>query len=147
MKKDIGWKIYFLFFCLMAWGNLASLFEPDSPPYIYYHILIAFYKALHLFLDLNVVSALLTFLSAVPMFLCIYRIPWLPQIVWEYFFMVRLIFDLMGRPYEFIFFKSLWIDDWRFGLAYLFSLGALLFPSYWLLFRYAFQRNSPPAKS
>ena len=146
MKKNLGWKIYFILFCVMAWGNLVSLFAADSPPYIFYHIFIAFHTLAHVNYFLNIGSAVLTLLSAMPMFLCILEASWLPLDFWKFFILLRLTFDLLGRSYEFIFFKSLWIDDYRYGLAYLFSLSALLFPSYWLIFRYAFHSPKTPQK-
>ena len=140
--KNIGWKAYLVFFCILSWGNLGLLFSAESEPYIFYHILGAFHKPTFIFYGLNLCEALLSISAVVPLFLFICNRRLLPIRFWRWHFFLRLIFDLTGRYYEFVFLKSLLYDELHLGLAFIAAQVFLLFPSYLLHFKYAFRQES-----
>lgn len=141
IAQNLGWKIYLAFFFVIALGNFCNLFFPDSPSYIFYHVFMSFHALTGFFYFLNIVSAILTLLTIAPIFFTIYGKKG-RSIIWRYLFWLRAVFDIFGRYYEFVTFKSFWKDEAGLGLAYLASLLLLLGPSYWIWFKFSFRKNS-----
>ena len=143
MNSKIGlrWKIYFFLFLPIACGNALSVVYPESPLYVYYHVLISFHKDYMFFYLLNVINALVNTLCLIPLFLYVFQVSFLSKRLWQWLFVIRIIFDIIGHDYEIKFFKSLFYINVWYGLSSLILLIALTIPSYFACFRYAFRQK------
>ena|SRR3989338_930153 len=143
MTKQAGlsWKVYSVLFFFTASANAASIFFPESALYSYYHTLIAFNRQYFVAYYLNIASAMMIFLSLVPLLLFTFRIRFLGKRFWQWFFCGRIIFELTGHAYEAKFIKSLSYESLWLVVLSLALAAAILAPSYIANFLYAFRQN------
>ncbi len=141
LKIALRWKIYLIIFSPIAVGNIAGIVNPQSPVYSYYHILMAFHEDFTLFFLLNAASAILTFFSLLPLFLYVFQIHFLPALIWQWFFILRVIFEIFGHPYELKLLKALFYSNIWYAASFLALSLVLLIPSYIACYRYAFKQN------
>ena len=137
-KNNWELKIYLLVIAPFYLGSLAAIFEPTSPLYAYYHILIAFDTDYSLLYYLNIGCAIMNTLSLVPLCLFVWHIYFLPARFWQFFLFLRLFFELTGHAYEINFIKSMmYVNNMYVIPSFLFAL-LLIIPSYIASFKYAF---------
>ncbi len=141
IKISFWWRIYFVLAATIFICNLLSVLYPKSVVYIYYHSLIAFHKDFALFYYLNVMSAVTSALSLLPLFYYIYRRRFLSPRLWQVLFCLRIAFDLVGHGYETNFFQSLFQNNFTVAIISLAISLLLIFPSYFACFRYAFRQH------
>ena len=137
----LRWKIYLFIFVPLVVGNVIGVLDPRSAIYSYYHTLISFNAGFTLPYLLNVASALVNFFCLVPIFLFTFRIRLLRPLFWKGLFVTRIAFDLTGHSYEAKFIRSLFYIDFWYALLSIALLTAVIAPSYFACFRYAFQQN------
>lgn len=138
MKNGIRlrWKIYAFLYIPLALSNLTSLFYPKSDPYVYYHALAAFHKALYVFYIVHILSAVLGILSASLLLLYVTRTEFLPRAFWKWILILRIIFDCSDHQYEISLIKSLFYVNLSYVLITLLITTALILPSYFVFYKY-----------
>lgn len=141
LPKNLGWKIYFVFFFFWASSYTFELLWPHTAIHLFYRILMAFHGTLKIFFIFNVVYAFFELLAAIGIYLYIYEISFLDRRIWRHIFWIRIILSLFGRLYETIFVKSLIVNAPSVGWAFLISAASLLIPSYLILYKYAFRKE------
>jgi len=150
MPYTVGlrWKIYLFIFTPLALGNFVSILDGESAVYSYYHALIAFHPDYFLQYAMNVASATLNAFALIPLFLYTFRGSFLWPRFWQWFFILRIAFDLTGHAYEAKLVKSLFISHSGYAISSLLLLLLLVVPSYIACFRYAFRQDRlfPQAK-
>ena len=147
--KEWSWWAYFLIFSIFTARHLANLFSNTSTPYIYYHTLLTFncdYTALYF---LGIISAVINAACLVPLFLFILKTRLFHPGLWQWLFILRIIFDFIGNFYELNFLKSLLYARHELLVQAVVIMIALLGPSYVACFRYAFRQDKifPQSKS
>lgn len=137
-KDNLEWKIYLFIVTPFYLGSLAGIFDPNSPFYAYYHILIAFDTDYTLLYFLNIGSILMNALALVPLLFFTFHIYFLPARFWQWFLFLRLFFELTGHAYEINFIKSMMHANNIYSIpSFLFAI-LLILPSYIACFKYAF---------
>ncbi len=140
-KPGWPWKIYFFVFSVHVLLNMLNLFFPDSLPYVYYHILMAFHPGYRTAYGLAVLQVIFNLITVIPLFLFVFQIRLLNAHLWQWIFVLRVIFDLTGHALEIKFFRSVFHADLQTFLSYLFIFLVLIVPSYIGCFWYAFRLN------
>ena len=136
-----GWKIYLILFSLLILGNAISLFYEESYLYIYYNILITFDKSYLFYYYYAVLNNVLELAVLVSLFLYVFKIRFLAPSFWQWIFVFRIVFDLVGHHFEFQTMKSLYLTDLHLALATTGIVFALMLPSYLGSFQYAFRQH------
>lgn len=136
-----AWKIYLILYSLIVLGNMVSLFYEESYLYIYYHILIAFEKSYRFYYWYAIIGSFVNLISLIGLFLFVFRTKFLHPYFWEWLFVFRIVFDLIGHSFEFQTMKSFFLTDLQIaGLMAAFTVGLFL-PSYLGTFLYAFRQH------
>lgn len=135
-----GLKVYFFIFFLLALGKALSLFSPQAPIYIYYHIMQAFHPASRIHYEFALFSAGLTLLCLIPVFFQAFLFPKMSLPLFKALFIMRLLADLFGHNYERQFFSGSLISEPLVGWAHLALFLLILFPSYQAHYLYAFKK-------
>jgi len=141
IKISFWWRIYFVLAATIYICNLLSVLYPQSVVYIYYHSLIAFHKDFTLAYYLNILSAVTSLVSLLPLFFYIYHRPFFSPIVWQILFCLRIAFDFVGHGYEMNFFQSLFQNSFTVAFISLAISVLIIFPSYFAGFQYAFRQH------
>src|SRR3989338_10676301 len=143
MPYTVGlrWKIYLFIFTPLSLGNLAATLNPESVVFAYYHALMAFHPDYRLQYLLNIASASLNALALIPLFLYTFRGSFLWPRLWQWFFILRIAFDLAGHAYEVKLIESLFVSHAGYAVSSLLLLFLLTVPSYLAGFRYAFRQK------
>lgn len=133
-------KTYFYLFIFLSVGNLTNFLYPWSDVNAFYKILIAFNFSYILTYLTSFFSALLNVISALPIFLYIYRRRFLNAALWQKLFCARLIFELTGHHYDYHFLKSLfYFDNTLIAFQAVLFFFVSLIPSYFITYRHAFK--------
>ena len=136
-----AWKIYLIIFSLFTIGNSASLFCENSYLYLYYNILIAFHKSYLFRYWYAVISNLLNVISLSCLYLFVFRIKFLKVIFWQWVFVFRVVFDLLGHAFEVKTIESLFHNSNELGIISIVLVVTMLLPSYAASFQYAFRQQ------
>jgi len=123
-------------------GNLVSIFSQESVITSYYRIVVILNAGYSHAYSLNQASALMNALSLVPLYLFIFRIRWLRPWLWQFIFFVRISFETIGHAYEVQLLRSLFYNDILIAVATIAFMAAMILPSYWACFRYAFRQKA-----
>jgi len=143
------WEVYFCIHFFFVAKRTFFFFTSHSPVNFYFFILNSFHPYFQISYGAAFSQILLDIAHLVPLFLYITRQRlWDPQI-WQALFLLRIIFDIIGHPYEIHDLMSLYHYDPQVCLKItLLSVSAYI-PSYIACFQYAFnqkklfaQRNS-----
>jgi len=135
------WLAYYLCYVSYATGNAAAFFSPQSPSYLYYHFLIAYDLRYMIPYCLNALSVIFTIFTILPLLLRIVKYHVFSTGFWRAMLIARLFFDLFGRSWDYLFFKSLFYQDFYAPLALLSAYFLFLLPSYMAFYLYAFEKK------
>lgn len=138
-KSGFGWKIYLCIFALYILGNAGDILLPTSFLYIYYHALMAFHPAYLIPYILALGQVFFNLVSLVPLFLFVFRIPFLSARFWQQMLVLRIIFDLTGHAGEANQLISISHADSEWFFSKILLTGIMLIPSYGACFQYAFR--------
>jgi hypothetical protein len=148
MKKErrIIWKIYALVFSTVTLANFLWLVYPEAEPYIFYHILMAWTKFYAVHYYLAVFKCLIALVCLVPLFAFSFNRQSRSPQIWQWLFVIRIVSDVVGSFYEYLFVKSSYHMVLGYGLT---TTGAMLLPvlpsyiaHYLYAFQYAFQKKN-----
>ena len=139
--EKVGWKIYLIIFSLFTLGSMISILYEGSYTYIYYHILIAFHKSYLLSYWYAIISNVINSMTLLSLTFYVFRIRNLQFKFWQWLFVLRVVFDVVGHAFEYKAIKSLFYSDPWLGLMTILLVLAVLFPSYLATFRYAFHQE------
>ena len=140
-KQRWIWEAYFVIFLLFAIQNIYYLFKPDSPDYLYYSILRSFDPIFNIAYTAHVIHIFLNMIHCIPLFLYIHRINFLNPKVWKILFILRCIFEIIGRSYEANTFSALYHSNQKVLLFVLLFAIIPIIPSYFSCYQYAFKSS------
>ena len=138
-KTGFVWKIYFCAFTLYVLGNAGDVLMPTSFLYIYYHVLMAFHPAYFIPYILALGQVFFSLVSLVPLFLFVFRIPFLSARFWQWALVLRIIFDLTGHAGEANQLISISHANSEWFISKIVLTGIMFIPSYGACFKYAFR--------
>ena len=138
------WKLYFFVYLGVVTFNAKYFFSSESPLYLYHHILIGYDILFLVAYCYNALSIVLNILSLVPFYLFIYKKNFLTLHFWRCVFIFKIIFDFAGRPYETLFFRSLFYQSTKVALNALGLFILLHIPAYIAFVLYAFKKEYYP---
>jgi len=141
LKTRWIWEGYLVLIIALAAGKAYNFFSPRSPQHLYFQILYYFHPLFFIPYFLTLAQILFNILHCLPLALYIYRIPLSQPQVWKCLFMLRVIFDLTGHPYEMNTLVSIYHADPPICLLTLLLAVFPSIPSYWACWRYAFRRE------
>ena len=143
MKKPrkIIWKIYAFIFSLMMLANLTWLVYPESEPFVFYHVLIAWTKFYYVHYYLAIFKSSVAILCLIPLFAFAFNQETKAAQFWQWMFLIRFASDLVGNFYEFIFIKSAYHMILGYGLSITGAFLLPLLPSYIAHYLYAFKKQ------
>ena len=139
--ERLAWKIYLLIFSLFILANVISIFYGDSYLYLYYNILIAFHKSYLFSYWYAIISNMLNLISLISLYLFVFRTKFLNVLFWQWVFVFRMVFDLIGHSFEFKTIRALFYNDTWIGSASIILVIAMLLPSYLATFQFAFHQS------
>ena len=146
-KYAWAWEIYFAIVAAHAVVSAAQLISPLSPVNLYVNMLAAFDKRFYITYFACALQILLNIIHLIPLALYIRQTPFLNPKFWQYLFILRILFDIVGHPYETKTLTSLYYSNHRI-LMILFVQTALTYlPSYIACYQYAFNRTNIFSKS
>jgi hypothetical protein len=140
-KKGIGWNAYFVFFAMITSQWLIDLIATRSALFNFHQVITAFYPVYRIVYIANLISAVLNLLSLIVVFLYIYHVRWLKPVIWQWFFGLRIFFDICAHSYEKFYIKSLFMADPFIAIKFSLAVTVILLPSYVACFQYAFQQK------
>ena len=107
----------------------------------FYNILITFDRSILYKYIYNIIQIILNMIAVIPIFLTVYKKYFLPDFVWQVHFILRVVFEIIGHPYE----MGQWIAlTYLSPLAAVLTLLSFLFffgPSYVIGYEYSFKRK------
>ena len=141
---QISFYIYAFFFLWIGFIRLGALFSLDAPQGLYFHILCAFDNSYCFTYTLALLQVSLAIIHFIPLILFLSKTYLLPTRFWQYLFLLRIIFDIAGHPWEINYLSSFW--DSRPGLVIITIClyVSLSIPSYVGCYYYAFKKHSTP---
>lgn len=140
-KQRFIWEVYFLMIALFIARQAFIFFDPLSDVQLYFRILRSFDPIFLFSYFCSYFRIFLGLFSYLPLLLFIYRIRLFPPLIWQVYFALLVIFDIIGHPYEMLFFRSLFLDSPLLCLGgFLFAISAYI-PAYIAIFIYAFRQN------
>ncbi len=135
------WEIYLPFFFILAVGRAVSFFAPQTPEHLYFKILYSFNPVFYTTYSLSLIQVILTVVHGLPLSLYTFRVRLLRPKLWQYLFLLRVIFDLTGHSYEMNTIVSMYhVSPGVCALTVLFAVLPYL-PSYWACYAYAFRQE------
>ena len=140
-KPGLIWKTYLIYWTVIVVMANFEVFSFESELYRFYQILTAFHKTFAMIYYTEASRAAINILSLIPLYLFVFQKKALAPSAWKTLFALRVVFDICGNYYHFVFIKSFALTDpW---LAAQVVSGALLTvtPSYAACYQYAFQQE------
>jgi len=138
-KTGFVWKIYLCAFTLYVLGNAGDILMPTSFLYIYYHILIAFHLVYIISYMLALGQVFFNLVSLIPLFLFVFRMPFLSPRFWQWMLVLRITFDLTGHAGEVNHLISISYANREWFISRIVLTGIMIIPSYGACFQYAFR--------
>lgn len=129
--KGLAHKIYFVVFAWFCLGELAGLFTAESDTFLYYNILGTLHSGGSTAYHFAILRAVTNTLCLAPLF-CVAFNKQINALNWLFkpLLIVRVVADIIGHNYEWLFMKSMAHEA---GLAGFIPLGiyiAFILPSY-----------------
>jgi hypothetical protein len=140
--RKIIWKIYFIVFSATTLANFLWTLYPETEPYVFYHILIAWTPFYKIHYGLAVFKCLMDILCLIPFYRFAFNLPIVRAEFWQWMFVVRLLSDVFGNFYEFVFIKSSYHMVLGYGLVTTGAFILPLVPAYIAHYLYAFPQKS-----
>jgi hypothetical protein len=94
------WTTYCVLIVVFVFKETYFLFAADSEIALYYLILRAFDPSFYLAYSAHLLRLLLTLIHCVPLMLYVYRVRFLPAVFWQFLFIARCLFEIIGNTYE-----------------------------------------------
>ena len=139
MKKNWFWFLYLIIFVNFALGRLLLLIHPESPLRNYHVILLPFGTRYSVLYTIDILGAMATALSIIPVFKFGFQSKAVHQKFWQGIFVLRILGDVAGHGYEWKLIQSCFYIDFWAGLSCLGMLILPLIPSYNAHFHYIYQ--------
>jgi hypothetical protein len=140
--KKIIWKLYFVIFSATTLANFLWTLYPDTEPYVFYHVLIAWTSFYKVHYSLAVFKTVAGIVCLIPF----YRFAFDRSIVrpefWQWMLVVRFLSDVFGNFYEFTFIKASYHMVLGYGLVTTGAFILPLVPAYIAHYLYAFPEKS-----
>ena len=136
------WEAYFILILFSTVGKAYDLFNPGSPDYLYFSILKSFDPAFYFAYGMYTMQVALNVLHCIPLLLYVYRINFLHPKVWQYLFILRCIFEVVGRSYESNTFEALYHSNPKLLVIVLIVVFVPSIPSYCACYQYAFKSRT-----
>jgi hypothetical protein len=137
--RQIFWGLYFFIFFLLNLYNIADFFSPESAHHLYFQILYLFDTRLILNYILTFIQINLTLIHLIGLALFIHRTPLFNQKTWQYLFLLRIVFDIVGHPYGVQYLISLYHQSPSICLSAFIFICSFYVPSYIASYHYAFK--------
>ena len=138
------WKVYFFIYLIVVAIYTGYFFSPESPMHLYHQILIAYDIAFLVPYCFDALSIILNVFCIVPIYLFICRKNFLSLRFWRYIFLVKVIFDVAGKSYEMLFFKSLFYQSVPVALKIIGLIILVHLPAYIAISLYSFKKDYYP---
>ena len=142
LRKKWIWETYFFLVLFYTLRDAYFFFSPGSPIHLYFYILYVFDFRFAFIYSLNLVQILLSLTQCLALAFYVYRIRFLKPYVWQYTFILKIIFDLFGHSYQVNELKSFYYDNPKICLLFLLQSLILYLPSYVACYRYAFRQKN-----
>ena len=140
MKKPLKliWKIYFLIFSTIMVANFVWLLYPEADPYIFYHVLLTWSPRYALHYYFAVLKCVVALICLLPLFGFAFNRDSRRPHFWQWMFVIRLITEVYGNFYEYMFIKSSYHMVLGYGLTTTGVFILPLIPSFAAHYLYAF---------
>lgn len=130
---------YFFLLSIFVTNQVISFFAANSPKVLYFLILGTFDVGLYYIYFLSFIQVSLNIAHLIPVFFYIQHISFLPKSFWKKFFILKIIFDVVGHNYEWVYLVSLFHYNPKVFVIVFISSIAIYIPSYIFCYRYAFK--------
>ncbi len=140
-KRKWLWTSYCFLLLYFIGREAYYLFVPTSETSLYYLILRAFDPVFYIAYSAYIIRLLLNFIHCLPLLLYTYRIRFLPPKFWQYLFILRCLFEIIGNSDELTALSAL--SHARPGMIWIAVIILLLpyVPSYLVCYWYAFRQD------
>ena len=139
MKKTWFLKFYFFFILFSTFKEGLIFFSKESPVFLYFQFLNAFHPPFSMGYILNISQIFINIISCIPLYFSIHSRRFLNPFLWKILFVLKIILDIVGRPYEALQIFSYFHHHPKSTLLIL-AINALIYlPWYFFLFYYAFR--------
>lgn len=138
-KTGFVWKIYLVTFTLYVLGNAGDILLPTSFLYIYHHALMAFHPVYIIVYLLALGQVFFNLANLIPLFLFVFRIPFLSPRFWQWMLVFRIVFDLTGHSGEMRHLISISHANTEWLISKIAVTLIMIIPSYSACFQYAFR--------
>ncbi|HLF18560.1 MAG TPA: hypothetical protein VI749_06670 [Candidatus Omnitrophota bacterium] len=135
------WEVYFLVILLFMARKIFDFFTPDTPAYLYFHILQCFDPLFLFVYFFNVAQIVLNTVLLIPLALFIYQLKIGPPVVWRVLFILKMVFDTIGHSYETTYLVSLFYHSRPIAIMTFLSSVAVYIPAFIAQFSYAFRQE------
>ena len=147
-KPSWLWIILFFLYLIAVVSNTVIFFNPESPTYLYYRILLGFNIVFLVPYLLNVLSIIFDILALIPFYNFLnpakhrVGVDLVSAQAWKWLFAIRFVLIFVGHPYGLKTLQSMLHSDWILSVA----VGNILLlfqgPSYISTFIYAYRASS-----
>ena len=141
MKDRRSWLFYFVVYTYLTAESIVNFYRPESTIRSYFQSLMVLNNFYVLMYTEHVMNLIFSALAIIPMYLYIFKIPFLSKRVWQIFLIARIFFATTGYMYQYNSWKALAFDDFKLAALNVISFLILLIPSYLACFRYAFDKE------
>lgn len=138
--NKIIWKFYAIMFSMITSANLVWLLHPESEPYVFYHILMAWTNFFTVHYYLAILKSLIAITCLYPLFAFAFNKEAKHPLFWQWMLVIRILFECCGNYYEFVYIKSSYHMILGYGLSVTGAFILPLIPSYVAHFIYAFPK-------
>jgi len=140
-------KLYLIIVSLFILKKAVIFFGPQSPVQLYFYILNCFNPLFFFLYMCNYLQLALSLIHIIPLALYIHRLQIFPEIVWQYLFILKIIFDICGNSYHVSYLVSLYHYSPLIAISAFLSSIAIYLPMYWVCYNYAFKSQKLSLKS
>ena len=136
------WRIYFFIFASLIVKTTYVFFDPKSDVHLYLEILYIFHPSYFLMYFYNLIQIVLNCFFLLPLLFFIMRVRFFSPQFLQCMFILRLVFDLIGHPFEMIQLSSIFYENPKMAIIiFLYSIFFYI-PSYAACYQYAFQQDN-----
>jgi len=144
LKKAVALAIsvfYILLLSFIVFRKAYLFIIPGNFYYLYFFIMRSFDATFYLPYAITLIQIILNILHLLPLVLFIFRARAIPVEYWQFLFLARIIFDIIGHPYETSLLVSLYYAQPLLCLIILIQSISIYVPSYIICYRYAFRQD------
>ena len=133
--------VYFLLMLLLTVKEGYALFAAHSEIALYYLIVRAFDPIFYMAYSAHIIRLVLSLIHCLPILLYAYRIRFLSTKFWQYLFVFRCIFEVIGHSYEMNSLIATFYINPQYPLVVLIIMSIPFVPSYIACYWYAFRQE------